>query len=252
MVRTDRAILTTICLTGGIAGSLCGTQSLAYPVPVDFDGKLLKWEVSDSTDPVVYEVINDSALADTTTDTMVSASAELWSNVPGSKLRLVEASDKPGQLPMITVSFQSAFDGGNFSAAYAVFDEYNDNDEPVHCKVKVAVRGSEAANDLQKTVLHELGHCLGLGHSLFPKAIMSYRLEENSFALDADDRAAIVRLYPEDDTVAQLPAGCSIGHGGQSKKSQKSSADFTLFFLPFLASAWRLVRSRHKVRDRCE
>lgn len=213
---------------------MTGQIGLAYPVPVDFDGQLLRWKIASSDDPVVYDVINDSTLDDTDANSYVAAAADIWSDVPGSKLKLMESADRPGIQPMVTLYFQSSFDGGSFSAAYAVFDEYDDDDSPVHCSVKIAVRGGESSNDLKKTILHELGHCLGLGHSLFPKAIMSYRLEENSFGLDIDDQAALVRLYPEDDSVAELPAGCALRQPRRSNNSQDQGFDLTLWVLPVL------------------
>ena len=207
-----------------------GTSS-AYPVPIDFDGALNRWKISGPEDLVYFEVVNDSSLDITTAAQLVSSSTALWSAVPGSNLRLASVSDTAGATAKITVNFNSAFDGGNFAAAYAAMDELDLEGNPAHCSVHVAIRGGEADSDLEKTVLHELGHCLGLGHSLFPKAIMSYRLEENTFALDVDDLAAIGRLYSDDASSTAIPPGCTIGK--MAPKNRKAS-DIKYFFDPFI------------------
>jgi len=78
-----------------------------------------------------------------------------------------------------------------------------------------------------------MGHCLGLGHSLVPEAIMSYSLDKNTFALDLDDEAAVSRLYPADGSRPRLPPGCAAGAAwsGQARLSL-----FVLLLLPALVS----------------
>jgi len=214
-------------------------DAAAYPIPVDFSGTLLRWKILGTDDPVYYEIINDSTIDMELATQLVSSSTGIWSNVEGSDLRLASAAETAGSSPKITVNFNSTFDGGDFAAAYAAMDEYDLDGNPAHCSVHIAIRGGEQTSDLEKTILHELGHCLGLGHSLFPKAIMSYRLEENSFALDVDDMVAIRRHYAADGTGAALPPGCTIGRK-PGKKSQASN--ITWFIDPFIlllpAIAW--------------
>ncbi|MEY4630615.1 MAG: hypothetical protein RIQ81_735 [Pseudomonadota bacterium] len=196
-------------LIAALAGA---TTAGAYPVPVDFGGKLVRWDINSPDTLLYYEVVNESSLADSTAFNMVQSAAGLWSAVDGSLLRLAETLDTAQNPAQITIHFQSNFDGGSFAAAYASFDRTDDKGRPSHCLVNVAIRGGEALGDLEKTVLHELGHCLGLGHSLFPRAIMSYRLEQNSFQLDVDDEAALRGLYPVDGAEPAIPPGCVVGH----------------------------------------
>ena len=226
---SNTSILNALLAGALAAGFVHVTTALAYPVPVDFGGKLVRWKIDSSDTPVFFETVNDSTLPDAAALAMVQESAALWSSVDGSLLRLQEVADPSANPASITVHFESDFDGGSFAAAYASFDRTAENGDPIHCTVKVAIRGTEALSDLEKTVLHEFGHCLGLGHSLFPRAIMSYRLEQNAFQLDVDDEAALRGLYPQDGGGAAIPPGCTVGrspgpglYGPQDNTTQDS------------------------------
>lgn len=187
---------------------LVSTRSFAYPTPVDFDGSLLRWKVDENSAPVTYEILADDDAYLSQYGDIVDDAALMWSEVPTSYFRYVRADEgKPAQ---VTVNLRSSIEGGAYSAGYAVFDEYDDI-VPLHCSIFVVIDEYVTHSSMEKTILHELGHCLGLGHTLIPQAIMSYRLEENSYALDVDDRAAVTHLYPVDGSEPELPPGCAIG-----------------------------------------
>ncbi|MEZ4742789.1 MAG: matrixin family metalloprotease [Bdellovibrionota bacterium] len=180
----------------------------SYPTPVDFEGKLLRWEINKESPPIAWQLTPDD---DTTQGyrNAIEDSVRLWNEASGSYIKIAEKSSLNGTYSgIITINLQTEIDGSSYSSGYSIFDEF-DGDKPTHCSIYILIGTSEYGFD--KTVLHEIGHCLGLGHSLIPQAIMSYELEHNSFALDLDDEAALSRLYPEDGSEPQLPVGCSIG-----------------------------------------
>ncbi len=229
MGRHLHRILTTIF---GLAAY--GELLFAYPTPVDFDGSLLRWDIGPSSDPITYEIAADREEDALTYQGAVEDAVDLWNGIPSSYFAFDKVpSNQPAQ---VTIHLQSIIDGGQYSAGYAIFDEY-DGTRPIHCSIYVSVDDGVGYTGLAKTFLHELGHCLGLGHSLVPQAIMSYKLEENAFALDVDDQAAAARLYPQDGSSPKLPPGCAVG----SARGGSALATLLLFLMAPLAA---LIPSR--------
>ena len=208
----------------------------SYPTPVDFDGSLLRWNKSLEDPRVSVKVESPSGTYDYYY-TVVEAAMELWSDVDSSYIVLEGVSE--GEVPLVTIYFKESIAGGQFSSGFAIFDE-KDEDGPIHCKIEVLAGDGIGFLTLGKTVLHELGHCLGLGHSIVSESIMSYELDKNGFGLDSDDKAAISRLYPADGSSPSVPPGCSIVRGG------RLSLTFTywLLFVPLLGTFYHFSRER--------
>lgn len=203
-------------------------KSFSYPTPVDFSGKLLRWNIEQGSNQITYKIITDSVDV-AVYESIAEDAAAQWNSVEGSLVALVattEANEK------ITIYLTEDFSGNSHSAGYALFDGSDDNG-PTHCKIEIVI-GESINASFPKTLLHEMGHCLGLGHSLIPESVMSYDLEKNGYFLDIDDVAAISRLYPADGSKPELPIGCAVLAPGNSKKS--NFLIFVLFLLPVLFS----------------
>ena len=181
----------------------------SYPTPVDFDGQILRWQKSVDDAVVFYQVESKEDLKEAY-QWVIDEAASLWSDVPTSFIQLRPIDADQDESPMITIKLSSQIKNGSFSSGFAIFDEKNERG-PVHCTMEILVDGSGSLNSISKTILHEFGHCLGLGHSIFPESIMSYELTKNRFALDIDDMAAISRLYPADGSPPGLAMGCAVG-----------------------------------------
>lgn len=187
---------------------LFSSLAYGYPTPVDFDGSILRWDITDSDAPISYEISSADESDLLNFQDVVANAATIWNTVPSSYFRFAEAED--GTTAQVTVNLDRAIEGGSVSSGYAIFDGY-ENKKPSHCTIHVLIEDTLSQNSIAKTILHELGHCLGLGHSLIAESIMSYQLEKNHYGLDIDDEAAISRLYPIDGSKPELPPGCSIG-----------------------------------------
>jgi hypothetical protein len=192
-----------------IANSLTAGNAAAYPTPVDFDGSIMRWDVGPDDAPITFEVRADLQSDLDEYYTSVVDSADLWSGVANSYFRYAEVQE--GEVAQVTVNLNRAIEGSSVSSGYAVFNAYADK-KPSHCSIFILIDDGFSQNSVAKTILHELGHCVGLGHSLIPEAIMSYQLAKNQFALDIDDEAAVTRLYPASGDEPKLPPGCAVGH----------------------------------------
>jgi hypothetical protein len=201
--------------------------ALSYPTPVDFDGTLLRWDISRNDPPILYEINATNESDAIVYQQAVVQAAEMWNDVSSSYFFYAQAAE--GESAQVTINLESALTDAPFSAGYAMFDEMTTDGKPIHCNISIGLNVHNTSLELAKTVMHELGHCLGLGHSLIPEAIMGYQLEKNNFELDIDDQAAISRLYPADGSDPALPPGCSIGFG-----RDKNFFGLFLLFLPMM------------------
>ncbi|NRA44272.1 MAG: matrixin family metalloprotease [Oligoflexales bacterium] len=209
--------------------------ALSYPTPVDFSRQVLKWPLAPENPTVSYRVVSEFQYDYDRFITTIHRAADLWGNVSGSLLDLSWTQDN--QDALITLHLQSSINDTSFSAGYAEFDEVGEEGEPIHCSIFILVSPSFSFNSIAKTILHEFGHCLGLGHSLIPEAIMSYLLDKNRFQLDLDDMAAIVRLYPLQGD-AQIAPGCGVG---TRQKRSESIQLFLMLLFPLMALVMRRI-----------
>jgi hypothetical protein len=193
---------------GILISTITATTAAAYPTPFDVDGALHKWPISRDNPNVYYEVVSADSELQVYLQDIADESAAIWSSVDGSLLRLQPFDES--NAARISIYYDNSITGGATAAGYSIFDSVDDG-VPKHCSIHIAVNDGVDAEGLSKTTLHELGHCVGLGHSLMPESIMSYSLDRNSYALSADDRAAMARIYPESGGHARLAPGCSIG-----------------------------------------
>lgn len=192
------------------------SRLMAYPTPVDFNGVLQRWDRTPENPTVYYQVDADEEEDFNRFYGYVLMAADMWSDVKGSFIKLEPVPE--GHVADINVKLARSFSGGEQSSGFATFDD-SDESGPKHCQIEIAIHDSLSTYSFAKTTLHELGHCVGLGHTLLPKAIMSYYLGENEFKLDTDDTAAVSRLYPSDGSEPKLPPGCAVGegHAGSSR-----------------------------------
>lgn len=136
-----------------------------------------------------------------------------------------------------TPSFISSDDDGMASS--------NKRNEHIIHDCDIAVADTQVkAKSLLRTLVHELGHCLGLGHPHSSyHSIMSYAsIDGDSAKLALDDEAGVSFLYPEpgqSQEVKALTACGVVGFGGAS-----SVWTALLLLLPLAPSLGRLLVSR--------
>lgn len=151
----------------------------------------LTWRLADplsTLDPSVQLDVLDRAFAQ-------------WANVSALSFQRRDSADAD-----ITLRFASgphgdefAFDGAGANLGHAFFPG-SDLPGAIHlCSAEDWGVGGEGRFDLYTVVLHEIGHALGLEHSLDPDAVMAPSYSGIVEGLTQDDIDAIQRLYGNTD-----------------------------------------------------
>jgi hypothetical protein len=220
-------------LTAIILGLLTAPISWGYPTPVDFDGRVMRWPLDMENGIVTYEVVAEEASDLDQYADLVEEAASIWSHAGGSYVSYQKVPE--GEAPKVTVNLVRALKDAAYASGYTTFDAYDERGRPVHCEIYIHISENYSYNGIAKTILHELGHGLGLGHTLIPEAIMSYSLGQNQFALDTDDQAAIARLYPPDGSKPHLAPGCAVGSADwATEPSARRMGQIFLLALPLI------------------
>ncbi len=211
--------------------------------------KFLGGEYADADDSTFFEAV-------------VMESMKKWNDVEDSYVELVlEDAAGPGpneedKINNISIGSGSWSDSG--SALPTTGQTSADSHFIVDCDITL-----DNETDVEKfadTVLHELGHCLGLKHPHYStKSVMSYSNLGKKFELALDDKAGITVLYPVayEKRKHLIPVCGSIGvqlapfsRGGSNRNSNAAWIFIALpLFVPLKRALRRIKRANSLKRD---
>lgn len=194
----------------GLISVMISGMAFAYPTPTDTRGRLQRWPLTMATPVVSYRIVVPENFAAMEHRAFTERAAQMWTDVGESYIELRELSEDDPAKEQITIVLTQQFSGNSRSGGFALFDEW-DNAGPKHCRIEVPIRFPMRMG-FGRTILHELGHCIGLGHSLVPESVMSYDLEKSGFRLATDDEAGAAQLYPADGSAPHPPLSCGTIH----------------------------------------
>ena len=203
-----------------------------------------------------------------TVNAAIDNAANIWGHVPSSSLKIVRGSTTvlPGVItnyigntansypplgnPIVYCDSNFQADSGVSAASTPGFatGQYVDSDNKINsCLLVLNVQASAAANitTLDQTVVntvltHEIGHCIGLGHSADENALMYYATGAGrKTVLAKDDMDGVTFMYPiNESNMSSIFPGCAAIASDRSLPvtSRGTAMTAILFELCFLLS----------------
>lgn len=194
------------------------------PTPPKFSSKdkFMNGLYKDADDAEVWQAI-------------LNAAFEKWNEIPEAFIEIDFTYDANASLN--SEDYIHSITRSNTSLSASAFAKPRFKDSVIYdCDIAMSTREG-SAESIAYTLLHELGHCLGLGHNHSDSnAVMSYSRSNRSLNLGADDMAGLIYLYPGDLASAEakdlLLACGSIGASASTPLGRYNA--LLALFLPFI------------------
>ena len=170
---------------------------------------------------------------------LIHTSMAVWSQVPGAYIEL-EVDENPDAVLARDDHANSIVVSALASATTAAAASPEIEDTLItDCDIMIGSR-AVTAKSLAFTIMHELGHCIGLGHNHTNyQSVMGYSRTSESLHLSLDDISGVTYLYPAAALASEKPhemIRCGTIHTGAGGAARAREVGF-LFVLavPMLA-----------------
>lgn len=193
-----------------------------------------KAKVKVSKEGCVANGISDSKVA-----SAIKVAVEFWNDVPESRLKLSYGGKSAALLTDNSIPKNEIIVGcGTLPSVQILGATQNDyTNGSARVKMNEAVyTGSYNEDSFVGTIIHEVGHGLGLFHSNDPASVMTY--SENGWGdrpkyISQDDIDGVIYLYPNKSELGGLLGSCS-SYAADKAPNFNFYWDFLLGFLAIL------------------
>lgn len=183
-----------------------------------------------------YANYSDTALM----QVLLEFSMDVWNQVYGSYIVLSLISNSLEADVNMDDRLNSIVTQSNSNISTAAFAKpFIEDKIIVDCDISIGDSKIEART-LAYAIIHELGHCLGLGHAHSNyNAIMGYSRSKSNLSLGNDDKAGIIYLYPDPDYISGKPAEL-VACGTMSSANTRLAPNFLwIFTIPLLTLVYK-------------
>ncbi len=213
-----------------------GVNGEASAIPT-VGNKIRVWDITSKSPEVRFYI--DSGYD--TVQALAESSFSEWQGVPDAYIRfkkLDSISHDPNATNYADIWIHVVGELSNsFAGAQARVSVDSSTGYIQQCTVEIP---SRSANSLIKgIILHEIGHCLGLVHSVVNKAVMSYR---GGSILTTDDKFVLAQLYPEDS--ARYPLGCATVRSVDGSSGGSGGSDRLFTFVAVFLMMWGMRKMK--------
>jgi len=176
---------------------------------------------------------------------LVQLAMKPWNDVPDAYLEMDAEFSANATLDKEDLIFSLVVGKTNLTtSAYA--NPSIEGKRLIDCDIAVSERGS-SAKFMAFTLMHELGHCLGLGHNHSDySAVMGYSRSDRTLTLGLDDEAGLVFLYPLSSVgKPKEMAGCGVIGAGVSP----NGVSLLYYLLPICLTLSRRIRPGYRKKN---
>ncbi|WP_076419475.1 matrixin family metalloprotease [Colwellia sp. UCD-KL20] len=145
--------------------------------------------------------------------TEIEKAFSLWSSIADITFKMVTDGGEPfGAPPGADIRIAGhEFDGPSKDLAHAYYPEGFNHSGDIHFDIAEAWSiDNSTFFDIYSVAVHEIGHAIGLGHSLNTSAVMHERYKGTISDLHADDIATVLAIYGPSKIQASVPEPSSL------------------------------------------
>lgn len=196
---------------------LVASNAFSYVLMYGKKQRTVKWPSTTGTVNISFNTQNSKGIDGTIVRKIVNDSVNEWNNKSLISVNAQEVSSiNTKGLNEIYFSDDPSLFNGTLIAGVTLMSFKDNTSEIIETDILLNDQMNFSSfigfdTFLGNVITHEIGHALGLGHSLVSGASMFYALTHGQYKLDSDDAAGLFSLYPNSNLNKSEISGNIIG-----------------------------------------